>query len=411
MSVWFPKPKQQRATYAMVTPPSYLDAMGSDYSSVDLSTPTASLQAVACWSAIDLIASLVSELPVDVYRGKGKDKEQIDTPSNLLDPGGDGYNTEDWLWQAMVSWLLSGNLVGDIIERDPRSGFPTRVTIADPGQVKAVRVEGRVEWTLGGRLVPDSSNVFHRRVYPYPGAVLGLSPIQYHATTLGLSIAVERFGAAFFKDNATPSGMLLNDDEEIGGPRAKSVKDKFMNAIRGTREPVVLGKGWRYQSLSIAPEESQFLETNQFTAAQCARIYGPGVPEVLGYDSGGSLTYATVEGRSLHLLVYSLAKWINRADRLLTSLTARGQYVKLNRNALLSTTTIERFRAYTMALQGQWTTPNEVREREDEKPVPWGDVPIGGAASVDPNADPGAGDVGKTATGTPAAVGAGGGAA
>jgi len=410
VSVWWPRKKEQRATYAMITPPGYAETMSTnDYSAVDLSAPTASMQAVACWSAIDLIASLVSELPVDVYRGKGNDKEQIDPPANLNDPGGDGHGVEDWGWQAMVSWLLTGNLVGEIVGRDPRSGFQTQVALADPGQVSVDRTKDGIHWMLGGREVPDASNVYHRRVYPYPGAVLGLSPIQYHATTLGLSIAVERFGASFFTNNASPSGLLTNDDEEISGSRAQSVKTKFMNALRGTREPAVLGKGWKYQALSIAPEESQFLETNQFTAAQCARIYGPGVPEVLGYDSGGSLTYATVEGRSLHLLVYSVSKWINRMERVYTSLTPRGQYVKLNRNALLSTTTIERFRAYTMALAGQWTTPNEVREKEELKPVPWGDKPL--AATTAAAADPGEGDVGKTATGTPAAVGAGGGAA
>jgi len=409
VSVWWPRPKEKRATYAMVTPPMYAQSMATDYSAVDLSAPTASLQAVACWSSIDLLASLASELPVDVFRGKGKSKEQLEPPSNVLDPGGDGHGVEDWMWQGMISWLLTGNLVGEIIGRDVRSGFPMQVALTDPGQVSADRVDGRIDWTLGGRPVPDASNVYHRRVYPWPGAVLGLSPIQYHATTLGLSIAVERFGASYFTNNATPSGLLTNDDEEISEPRAKTVKSKFMNAIRGTREPAVLGKGWKYQALSIAPEESQFLETNQFTAAQCARIYGPGVPEVLGYDSGGSLTYATVEGRSLHLLVYTLNKWLNRCDRLLSSLTPRGQYVKLNRNALLSTTTIERFRAYTMALQGQWTTPNEVREKEDMKPVEWGDEPLSAIGAPEPDA--GEGDVGKTATGTPAAVGAGGGAA
>jgi HK97 family phage portal protein len=244
--------------------------------------------------------------------------------------------------------------------------------------------------------------VFHRRVFPYPGAVLGLSPIEYHATTLGLSISATRFGAAYFTDNATPTGMLMNEDEEIGGNRAAEVKRKFLNALRGKREPVVLGKGWKYQQLGIAPEESQFLETNQFTAAQCARIYGPGIAEVLGYESGGSLTYATVEGRSLHLLVYALSKWITRAERVLTSLTPRGQYVKLNRKALLSTTNIERFRAYTMALQGRWTTPNEVRDNEDLPPVEWGDEPITGGAAP---ADDGQANSG---TGAPALSGAGG---
>jgi hypothetical protein len=57
----------------------------------------------------------------------------------------------------------------------------------------------------------------------------------------------------------------------------------------------------------VPEEESQFLATQGYTEAQCARIFGPGFAEVLGYESGGSMTYANVESRASHLLVYSWA--------------------------------------------------------------------------------------------------------
>jgi hypothetical protein len=50
--------------------------------------------------------------------------------------------------------------------------------------------------------------------------------------------------------------------------------------------------------------------------------------EMLGFETGDSLTYDTVEGRSQHLLVYALHKWLRRADRVLTSMLPGGQFAK-----------------------------------------------------------------------------------
>lgn len=385
MSVWRRRqPPEKRATYVVQS--QAMPYITGDYSAVDLSSSLASMQAVACWSSIDLIASLVSEMPIDLFRGTSEVHEQIDPPSTLLDPGGEGYGVQDWLWQALLSCLTSGNLVGEIINRDPRSGFPTQVQLATPDGTDVWRDNnGAPVWTVGGHRVEDPRDVWHRRAYPVSGSILGLSPIEYHATTLGLTIAVKRFGAGYFRDNATPTGMLVNEEEELNSTSAKTVKQRFMAALRGVREPLVLGRGWRYQQLSIAPEESQFLETNQFSAAECARIYGPGLAEILGYESGSSMTYATVEGRSTHLLVYAVGKWITRAERWLTSLTPRGQFVKLNRKSLLATTNLERFRAYEIALRNKWMVPNEVRKTEDMEPVEWGDEPISATEAAPSN--------------------------
>jgi len=68
----------------------------------------------------------------------------------------------------------------------------------------------------------------------------------------------------------------------------------LVDEIRTFTLPVVLGQGWKFQAIQVNPEESQFLETQKYTAAECARIYGPGVAEILGYETGGSMTYANV---------------------------------------------------------------------------------------------------------------------
>jgi HK97 family phage portal protein len=349
----------------------------SDYSTPVPTSMGSSVQAVAVRSAVDLLSSLASELPVQVFSGSGSTKRQITTPGYLLDPAGDGHGLPDWIYQVMISWLLRGNLYGDVLARSP-SQFPTQVLPLNPDAVFGwLDGDGVVHWSVDGRPVENPASTFlHRRVNPMPGAVLGLSPISANAVQIGLNIASNRFGLQFFTDGAQPSAMLTNEEVELDGGQIKRAKEKFLAALRGTREPLVMGKGWKYQGLSIAPEEGQFLETNQWSAAECARIFGPGVAEILGYSSGSSMTYANVESRSIHLLVYTLHKWLRRVERLLTEMLPRPQFARLNRKALLESTTLQRFQVHEIALRNAIETVNEVRELEELEPVEWGDEPL-----------------------------------
>lgn len=327
------------------------------------------------WAATDLVSSLVATLPLDVYEGTGASRRELPLPKVLEDPAGDGYGLADWIYQYMMSLLLRGNTYGRTADRD-RLGNPTQVVLYHPDEVQGWRdvKDGLPRWRVGGEMVDEPADMWHQRAYSIPGRLLGLSPVAHHATTIAQGLAAARFGQQFFEEGGAPSGLLTNE-QALDAKQASVAKDRFLAALRGSREPLVLGQGWKYQPISVNPEESQFLETQKYTSAECARIYGPGMPEILGYESGGSMTYANVEQRSLDLLTYALDRWLVRTERMFTSMLPAGQYVKLNRKALARTDLLTRFRAHALALQNRWTTPNEVRDVEDQTPVKWGDEP------------------------------------
>jgi len=349
---------------------------GSTFASINLSRTESSLQKVAVWAATDLVASLVSTLPVDVYEGTGSARREVPLPKVLEDPSGEGYGLADWTYQYMMSILLRGNTYGKAADRD-RLGNPTQIVLYHPDEVQGWRdpKDGLPRWRVCGEMVTEASDMWHQRAYSIPGRLLGLSPVAHHATTIGLGIAAARFGVQWFEDGAHPSGLLTND-QALDAKQARTAKERFMSALRGSREPVVLGQGWKYQQIQVAPEESQFLETQKYTAAECARIYGPGMPEILGYETGGSMTYANVEQRSLDLLTYALDRWLVRTERMFTALLPAGQYVKLNRAALARTDLLTRYKAHAIALRNQFMVPNEARDIEDMAPLTGGDKPL-----------------------------------
>lgn len=385
MSVWFSRQPAaavaKRSVFPGLPMGAYFASASSSFADVNLSMAESSLQRVAMWSSVDLIASLCSELPIDVFKGTGRDRVAKKTPEYLKDPAGDGYGAEDWTSQLLMSWLLRGNVYGDELDWDRRGGFPTQISLFHPDTVSGyLDDKGKPVWTAGGR---EPKRMWHRRVYPTSGVLQGLSPVAYHATTIGLGLTAGKYGLQWFKDGAHPSSILQNEEVELDPKQVKTAKERFMAALWGSREPVVLGKGWKYQQIQIAPNESQFLETQNYTDAQCARIFGPGMAEILGYGTGTtSITYANVESQSVYLLVYALNKWLRRTERVYTSMLPVGEYARLNRSALLESTALDRWRVHEIALRTRAKVVNEVRDDEDMGPVKWGAEPNPVASAV-----------------------------
>ena len=379
MGLFTPRGERRDAFPMPVIPPN--SAAGTvSIRSVNLHRAETALQKVAIWAAVNLIASVPEMLPYGVYRGFGVDRSEITPPQWLQDLGGEGHGLADFCWQMLYCWGLRGNVIGLAAERSPQTGQPTQIVLQHPDDVSVIpdpKDPTQIQWRVHGKEIPKSQ-LWHKRVFPVPGRVLGLSPIGMHAVTIGQGLHAQNFGEQWFLDGAHPSAVLTNNQQrEIDQTIAKTVKERFLAAVRGTREPVVLGSGWEYQQIQIAAGESQFLETQGYTASECARIYGPGMPEILGYDTGHSMTYANIEQRAVDLLKFTLDPWLVRVERALSSLLPSQQYFEFNRKALLRADTVTRFQAHALALKNAFMTANEVRVGDESLgPVPWGDSPF-----------------------------------
>lgn len=357
---------EERAAYLIPSLP-LPSGTFSDFGPV---TGTTAVQAVAIRTTQDLIASLASELPVHVFTGRGQSRREVPTPANILDPGGDDTGTEDWIYRLVTSWLSAGNQMGTAVAWDG-FGRARQVDLVNTADVTATVVDGAPKWWISGKPVEGDAlrNFVHWRVNPVAGRLLGLSPIEQHAATIGVALSATRFGRQWFSDGAHPSGLMRNTVKDLSPTEAEDAKRRILEKSRGMREPLVMGRGWEWADIQVSPEESQFLETQKFTAAECARIYGPGFAEILGYETGGSMTYANIVDRRQDLLVLSMNKWLRRVERVLSSLVPRPQYVQLNRDALLESTTLQRYQAHTEAISAGWKLRSEVREIEGLPPI------------------------------------------
>lgn len=328
-------------------------------------TTDAAMRHAALWSSVHLLASTVSTMPVDIL-GKGAFGPALNvirTPSRLV-------SRREWVYQAMISLLLNGNAYGVVMARD-QNQQPTIIEWADPNVVTVTQIKlfDLPAYRISGQEV-DAADIVHLRAFVRPGSAVGRSPIAYHAEQIGVGLGAQAFGAKWFGDGAHPSAILQNEDQTLDPIVAATVKERFMASLRGRREPVVLGKGWKYQQIQVSANESQFLETMGYTDAQIARIFGPGVAEVLGYETGGSMTYSNREQRTQDLLVFSIQPWLVKFEDAQSKLLPQGMWVKYNFDSLLRADTLTRHQVYQIDRNIGLRSIDEIRALEDEPPLP-----------------------------------------
>jgi HK97 family phage portal protein len=326
-------------------------------------TPTTAMQHSAVWASVNLIAGSISTLPLAAYR-RGERDPLPDLPPVLRAPSA-GWSLPDFLYATLQSLLVRGNAYGLIVDRAGAGLLPSQVELLAPERV-GVQVDGRVIWRIDGQEV-DPASIWHVKAFTAPGQVLGWSPINHARQAIGLGIGAERYAARFFGESGIPSGVLTSD-QDIKQERADQLKARWKQAHQGHRDIAVLGNGARFQAVTIPPEEAQFLETTRANVATIARYFGV-QPELIGGESGGSLTYANVEQRALDFLTFGLRPWLVRLEVALSALLSSTTTVKFNAAALVRTDLLTRSQAHESAIRAGWKTPNEVRDPEDLPPL------------------------------------------
>jgi HK97 family phage portal protein len=365
-----PRGREERML-TFISPPvgAYTQAL-QDWSSGD---PEGAMRQATVWACANRIALSLAMLTPSAFRGPALGTGQairLQAPQMLVQPSSD-MMMFGWTYSAWISLLLRGNVYGLIVERDRKLGYPTQVELQHPDQVKVRRLEdGTYEYRIRNEVV-DPNTIWHRAINRMPGSKVGMSTIQYAARTTRTVQAAEAFGLQWFQDGGHPSGILQNSEAKmINQKDAVTVKERFLAAVHGSREPVVLSQGWDYKPIQIAPNESQFIETMKYSASDICRFFLI-QPELVGAASDGSaVTYANVEQRSMDYLTHTISpRMIEWEGWLGQDFLPAGQYVKCDTSPLLRTNMLDRWKAYHMMIGSRAMTQDEVRAMEDLPPM------------------------------------------
>ncbi len=333
-------------------------------------TTDSAMRLSAVWACIRLLAGLGSTLPLDQQRRR--DGLTVDVPRSVLfDRPQPGVTLSTWLYQVWSSLLTAGNAYG-LVTSVGANGYPTTVELLDPSVVQW-RADERDGWVVtvdrqDMRRYPEGP-LWHVPIFTMPGAPYGLSPVQHAKQTIAGGLSAERFGTDFFTGGGTPNAILYSDTE-LTQEQAQGIKSAFVGSTAGNREPAVMGAGLRYERISVAPDEAQFLDQQRFTVEQIARIYGIAPEMIGGATSGSSVTYANREQRAADFLTFGLMPYLIALEDGLSSLVPGPNRVKFNVDGVLRSDLKTRYEAHAVAITSGFLTVNEVRQIEDRPPLP-----------------------------------------
>ncbi|MGZ6838542.1 MAG: phage portal protein [Blastococcus sp.] len=337
--------------------PAYPGAWG--FNSTDGSSPDGALQVPTVWACVKKLADAVSMLPLETYQVTAGVPRRVPSPALIASPAL-GMTQSEWLHQLMVSLLLRGNAFGMIVSRD-RQMRPTQIEPLSPDAVRVdVDSSGNVTYQLRRTMKDITADVWHMRGMTMPGAKVGLSPIAYAAAGLGIDLAASQFARDFFEGGGVPKALVYSD-QILDQDKAQTIKDKILAATR-RREPLVLPLGLKYEKISVSPEESQFLATQQANIAKIAGYFGV-PPEMVGGSRGSAVTYSSTEMQGLEFLTYSVAWWLRRFEEAISALLPPGLSVKFNEEALLRTDAETQAKVDNMRIAGKVIVGSEARAK------------------------------------------------
>lgn len=350
-------------------------------SGVPVDTNT-SMSLAAVWTSVRIISTVIASMPVYTCKMDGRREIRVADHPLVSNPfgsdSGDPISRQVGLEQVMGSMLLRGNSINLVANVD-RAGSPTQLVPVSPDYVRIDRdnQSGAKVVTIGGKQVP-LDQIVHIMGQSLPGQVQGMSPISYLRQTIGLGIATEEFGARFFGQGAQMSGIITMDGD-LDPDAAKQLKERFSTrhaGLRNAHSVGVLTGGAKWQAISVAPEDAQFLATRQFNAAQVFSIYGI-PPHLAGNVQDVSTSWGSgIEQQNMAFLTYTLRPWITRLEEAFTNMLPSGLFMRFDTDDLLRTDSQTRARFYNAGRQGGWMLIDQIREREGWDPIPGGDDPF-----------------------------------
>lgn len=344
---------------------------------VPVDTTTAQ-QLTTVSACVGVITDTVATMPLLVYREVAAGKERaLDHPLWRL------LRRRPNRWQSSLAFreMLTGHaalrgigfaeMIG--LDRDGMELIPRH-----PDGVRALETDSagfptlygvRVAGVGGERPVPAS------RMFVLQGPWGGRSPVAVHSEAIALGLAVQTQAASYFRNGSRPGGALKSPPgAKLDDEQRKRIKASWEEAHRGVDQShrvAVLEGGLEWQQIGLSAEDSQQLQTRQFTVAELCRIWRVPPYKVQEY---GRATWSNTEQMAIDFVTTCMLPWFRRweeaiAWHLITD--DEPVFAEFLLEGLLRGDTTARFAAYQIATgQRAWMSPNEVRERENLNRLP-----------------------------------------
>lgn len=346
-------------------------------------TPAGALKLPVVWACVNLRSATASSLPLHLRTPDKAHAKSHPLYSILHDsPNADMTASEFWEMQ-LASMDMWGNGYS-LIDREGR-----RVVALTPLRPERMTVERTKSGAIRYRYRENGKDteyaedrIFHLKGFTLDGLV-GLSPLQYAAETVGGLMSANQAAAREFRNGLKVGGFLKTGAQTLQPDQ----RDRLRNALgqfglaENAGKWMILEAGMEpasSQGMKVNPADAQLLESRYFGIEEICRAFRV-PPQLIGHTDKASSWASSLENTNLGFLMYSLRPTLVRIEQAITKqLLApeeRKQYrAKFAVEGLLRGDSAARASFYNVMLQNGVFSRNHARDLEDLPPVEGGDV-------------------------------------
>ena len=370
----------------------YTDPTTGDYVEVDLEvggkrtkagvrvTAKTALSVSMIWSCVKILSESLSGLPFKLYEDAGGKRAMVgstDRYAKLLRKPNPYMTMLNFLKFVVVNMALRGNAFA-LIERN-RNGDVVGLVPLD-GKTVTIDTDEDLLYLVTpseGKPFPVSpENMLHFKLFSLDG-IVGLSPIEHQAETMGLAKAGQQWSARFMRKGGFTGGYVIYEQFLTKAQQAQ-VMEKFPDVRKADADDIgkmaILQGNPKIVPAGITQKDAQFIESQQFQEEALAGIYG--VPLWLANRAGKtSIMGSNLEQQLTGYITFGLKPFIDAVEDEFNDkiFTAVSRFAEFAVEGLLRADSAGRATYYGSALGGSggsgWMSINEVRAKENLPPL------------------------------------------
>jgi len=322
----------------------------------------------AAWAALAKISNAVGQMMVGAVVVAADGITEIATPPVVDNPDVTLDSFTYWKMAAATA-VCRGNYIALKADFD-LDGFP-RQAIGVPADAVNVFYDeaGFVIYQIGG-IDYGADDVVHVRCgITVPGNPLTIGVIEAHRRGLAGAIDQQGMSNSVWREGAIPTGVVELDTKYPTKDQVDIVKSGWVSLLEGRRTVAVTGTAMKYTPLSWSADDAQFIESQQLTIAQIALMFSMSPTDLDASIGGSGLTYSNRSDNALQRIVDVYAPVMLPIEQAWSRLVIGRSFVRGNPEALLRSSTRERYELHKLAQDAGIETTDESRAIEGKGPA------------------------------------------
>ncbi len=347
-------------------------------------TPESALGVPMLQNCVTLLAESVAQLPLELFRrqDKGQREAAINHPLyDVLRYQPNGFQTPFELRECgQVALGLRGNSFSYLERRG--DGNVSAIWPLHNDKVQVLKGADLLPYYQVGAGEPLPMRMIHHVRWASTNHYVGLSPIELHAESVGMALALRQYTGKSFANGVAISGVIERP-REAPAIKDQGTIDRILDqwgtkfgGIDNAKKVALLQEGMAFKPVSMNHVDAEIVNLLKLAGNDVARIYKIPLPMLNDLEKAN---YNTIEQLLIQFVVFGLLPWVKRHEQsmmrdFLLSQDRRDYFIEFNLSGLLRGDQKSRYEAYAIGRQWGWLSVNDIRRLENMPPVPGGDV-------------------------------------